>query len=52
MIFRDNSLDFLKGTAMILVILTHIIPGDIRFAIYDSFYIIQAVPIFVFISSY
>ena len=49
---RDKSLDYLKGIAMILVMFTHIIPWDTRRDMYDSFHIIQAVPIFVFIGAY
>lgn len=43
-------IDFIKGVAIIGVILLHIIPKDYLYRIYAHFYIWQSVPLFVFVS--
>ncbi|MGL4367892.1 MAG: acyltransferase family protein [Brevinemataceae bacterium] len=47
-----NYINFLKGIAIISVILTHIIPLQTRKDIFNVYYIIQGVPIFMFLSGY
>ena len=46
---RDYSIDFVKGVAILFVILLHNMPND---SIYSIVYIGQAVPLFVLVSSY
>lgn len=48
----EQEASFLKGSAMILVIMTHFITPEIREKMYDLFHIIQAVPVLVFLSSF
>ena len=46
---RDYSIDFVKGVAILFVILLHNMPNE---SIYSIAYIGQAVPLFLLVSSY
>ena len=48
----EQEASFIKGVAMILVIMTHFISPEIRGKMYDLFHIIQAIPVLVFLSAF
>lgn len=49
---RRHELDFIKGFAILSVILLHTLSGSMLYKIYAYFHIWQAVPLFVFVSYY
>ncbi len=48
----SQLLDLLKGIAMILVMLNHVVNSKFRYSIYESFHIKLGVPLFIFVSGY
>lgn len=49
---KIHEIDFIKGLAILSVILLHTVSSDLLYKTYAFFHIWQAVPIFIFISYY
>ena len=47
-----EDIDFIKGTAIVFVILLHILSNNALNSIYACFHIWQAVPLFILVSFY
>lgn len=49
---RDYFIDFVKGCAILMVILLHSIPGSVLEKTFSLFWLEQAVPLFILVQAY